>query len=155
MHTCWAAHTKSVLPLPRLMLFLSLRNVTIRGQPGVVPPVMLDLAYRRAIVLLCPTCTVTFKDLTLRNARRGAGPAVDFVVGEENTQHAAVLIKGVYRHRLACTTSGDLSDVLRNTPRSKYLPRSPTGKQMYFTKATEFQVRRRLFTYGCAAGSLC
>jgi hypothetical protein len=117
------------------------RNVTIEGKAGAEPPVTLDLAFRRAIVLLCETCAITLRHLTLRNARRGSGAAVDFFVGDDHQGAAAVLLESVHRLRLACTPGSDTAEVLHNTPRSKVLP-NPKGKQQFEVKSTQFQVRR-------------
>lgn len=100
----------------------------------------LDLAFRRAVVLLCETCSITLKNLTLKNARRGSGAALDFFVGDERQGATAVLLENVYRLRLACTPGSDTAEVLENTPRSKVLP-NPNGKQQFAVKPTPFQVR--------------
>lgn len=102
------------------------------------------MAFRRAVVLLCPTCTFTLRNLTLRNARRGSGVAVDFVVGDEHTQSAAVLLEGVYRHRLACTPADDTAEVLSNTLRSSVLPNA-SGKQAFTIETVTRQVNRPPF----------
>jgi len=116
------------------------RNVTIVGESDVGAPITLDLAFRRAVVLLCPTCTLSLRNLTLRNARRGSGVAVDFVVGDEHSQSAAILLEGVYRHRLACTPADDTAEVLSNTPRSSVLQPSATGNQSFTIKTVTRQV---------------
>jgi hypothetical protein len=103
--------------------------------------VKLDLAYRHAGLVLCDTCRVTMQDLTLSNARRGTGSALDFIVGDDEVGEAAVLLQDVRRHRLACTPSSSLSGVLEGTPRSKVLPPSPTGEQLFALKTVTVQVR--------------
>lgn len=115
------------------------RNVTIRGRVGADVPVKLDLAYRHAGLVLCHTCRISIRDLTLRNARRGTGSALDFIVGDDEVGEAAVLLQDVRRHRLACTPSSSLSDVLEGTPRSKVLPPSPTGEQLFALKTVTVQ----------------
>jgi hypothetical protein len=115
--------------------------VTITGAPGQVPPATLDLAFRRAAVLVCPECDVTLRNLILRNARRGSGAALDFFVGDDNTGAANVMLQDVLRHRLACTPGSDAAEVLANMPRSKMLPPSSSGKQEFSVKTVNFEVR--------------
>lgn len=100
----------------------------------------LDLAYRHAGVVLCHTCRVTIQDLTLTNARRGTGSALDFFVGDDDVGTAALVLQDVRRHRLVCTPSSSLQDVLEGTPRSKILPPSPTGEQVFALKTVNVQV---------------
>lgn len=101
----------------------------------------LDLAYRRAGVVLCHTCRLTIQDVTLAKGRRGTGSALDFIVGDDDVGAAAVVLQDVRRHRLACTPSSSLPDVLEGTPRSKTLPPSPTGEQKFALKTVNVQVR--------------
>ena len=105
------------------------------------PPFTLDLAFKRASVMLCPHCYVTLRNLRLRNARRGSGAALDFFVGDDENVDSAVLLQNVYRHRLACTPGSDAAEVLNNTPRSKILPPSKTGKQGFKIKTIHLEVR--------------
>lgn len=91
-------------------------------------------------MLVCPECDVTLKNLVLRNARRGSGPALDFFVGDDRTGAANVMLESVLRHRLACTTGSDAAEVLANTPRSKMLPPSSSGKQEFSVKTVSFEV---------------
>ena len=130
----------SLVP-PLLPFALSLRNVTIRGRAGADTPVELDLAYKHAGVVLCHSCRVTIQDLTLTDARRGTGSALDYIVGEDGVGAAAVVLQDVRRHRLACTPSSSLQEVLEATPRSKILPPSSTGEQMFALKTVTDKVR--------------
>lgn len=118
---------------------LPCRNVTIEGPAAADPPVTLDLAFKRAVIILCPTCTVTLKQLVLKNGRRGSGAPLDFFAGDENAQTAAVLLKDVWRLRLACPPGDDVGEVVKNTPRSRVLPQ-PKGKQQVALEAVTFQV---------------
>jgi hypothetical protein len=91
------------------------------------------------VIILCPTCTVTLKQLVLKNGRRGSGAPLDFFAGDENAQTAAVLLKDVWRLRLACPPGDDVGEVVKNTPRSRVLPQ-PKGKQQVALEAVTFQV---------------
>lgn len=84
---------------------------------------------------------MTLKNLSLRNARRGTGAAVDIFVGDDDHKTTAVLLEGLYRHRLACTPGKDATEALETTPRSKHLPASRTGKQEVGLKTVTVQVR--------------
>lgn len=82
---------------------------------------------------ICPTCTFTLlENLTLSNERRGPSPLVDFFVGKPGS---VLELNGVYRHRLACTSSREAGETLELLPRSKLLPKPNGTQQIRFLDA--------------------
>jgi hypothetical protein len=93
------------------------RNVTITGAQGV--DTVLDLDFVAAAVQLCPSCSVTFNNITVANERHGVGEAVDFFSGQRGSSSAAaVLFVDANKLRLACTDAAAAAAVLQEAPRS-------------------------------------
>jgi hypothetical protein len=97
------------------------RNVTITGAQGL--DTVLDLDFVAAAVQLCPTCSVTFKNITVANERHGVGEAVDFISGlpdssSSSSSSAAVRFVDANKLRLACTDAAAAAAMLQDAPRS-------------------------------------
>eukprot|EP00775_Hariotina_reticulata_P002668 gene2668-2968_t len=98
-------------------------DLTVQGSR---PDVVLDVGYIDGALLICPTCTLTIRNLTLKAERRGAGQRLDAVVGQLGSK---VLLRNVIRLRVACSPLHIALASLRTLPRSATFPDPGQGQQ--------------------------
>jgi hypothetical protein len=137
-----AVHSMLILP-PRRCVHWNVclcRNLTITGLHG--KDVVLDLEFKRALVELCSTCTLTFSNITISNERWGTGSVYDLFLGLPGSK---IIADDIYKLRIACTSANHLAQVTSRTKRSSILPGSNKPQDFEFVNIT-FMVsgRRRL-----------
>jgi hypothetical protein len=91
------------------------------------------MEFKRALVELCSTCTLTFTNLTISNERRGTGSVYDLFLGLPGSK---IIADDVYKLRIACTTANHLAQVTSRTKRSSILPGSDKPQDFEFVNIT-------------------
>jgi hypothetical protein len=91
------------------------------------------MEFKRTLVELCSTCTLTFSNLTISNERRGTGSVYDLFLGLPGSK---IIVDDVYKLRIACTTANHLAQVTSRTKRSSILPGSDQPQDFEFVNIT-------------------
>jgi hypothetical protein len=105
--------------------------LTITGSHG--KDGILNLEFKRALVELCSTCTLTFTNITISNERRGTGSIYDLFLGRPGSKITAY---NIYKLRIACTSAHHLALVTSRTKRSSILPGSDKPQDFEFVNVT-------------------
>jgi hypothetical protein len=94
---------------------------------------VLNLEFKRALVELCGTCTLTFTNITISNERRGTGSVYDLFLGLPGSK---IIAYDIYKLRIACTSAHHLAQVTSRTKRSSILPGEDKPQEFEFVNAT-------------------